>query len=343
MAPKIDRRETVFQTLRFEQPSRCPYYIWIDEGMVAPLVGHFGAEQLVVAPRSAYTFAGSYTALTEIKAAPVKEEGDCFVDDYGVGYRRGSTLHVEKPALNEPSLEGYTFPDLTTDAHFAHLDEWIAVHAERFRIVQLGMLFFERAWGMRNMDEFFVDLHLHPQFVGQLLDGLEGVCHAVIDRLLRDYGERIDAIGVGEDYGGQNRLLISPECWREFIRPRLERLVRHIRQGGKVAYLHSCGHVTPIIPDLIEIGVNMLQPIQPESMDLFDLKRRFGRNICLVGGISTQQLLPYGSPDEIRAHVARCRGDVGAGGGYVLAPAKPILPDVPLENAVALIEAFQEG
>ena len=140
---------------------------------------------------------------------------------------------------------------------------------------------------------------------------------------------------------GQHGLLISPESWRRFIRPRLQRIVRHIRQGGKAAYLHSCGHVTPVIPDLIELGVNMLQPIQPESMDIFDLKRRFGRRICLVGGIGTQELLPYGTPEAIRAQVARCRAEMGAGGGYIMAPAKPILPGVPLENAIVLIEAMR--
>jgi uroporphyrinogen decarboxylase len=98
--------------------------------------------------------------------------------------------------------------------------------------------------------------------------------------------------------------------------------------------------VFEVIPDLIEVGVNILQPIQPEAMDVFEVKRRFGRDLCLMGGISTQQTLPYGTPDQVRAEVRQCLERLGEGGGYVMAPAKPILPGVPIENAIALIETF---
>lgn len=341
MVASLDRRAAVFHTLDFKQPSECPYYIWVDDDVVPLLAEHFAEDQFVAAKGAPTTFAGSYTAMTEITAQLIEDQGECYVDDYGVTFRRGSALHVERPALPEPTLAGYEFPDLTTDRHFADLDGWIDAHIERFRIVQLGMLFFERAWGMRRMDEFFMDMHLHPRFAEDLLDGLETVCHAVIDRLLADYGDRIDAIGVSNDCGTQENLMISPESWRRFLKPGLRRIVSHIRQGSKVAYLHSCGHITPVIPDLIEIGVNMLQPIQPEAMDIFDLKRRFGQQICLVGGIGTQELLPYGKPDQIRAQVARCRAEMGNAGGYIMAPAKAIMPGVPVENAVALIEAMQ--
>lgn len=342
MSINTSRRETVFQALNFTQSSGCPYYIWIDNEMVPPLTEYFGRDQILITERSPNLFAGSYTAMTEISARPVKELGECFIDDFGVMYKRGAALHVERPALPEPTLEGYQFPDLTTDSHFAHLESWINFNVDRFRIVQLGMLFFERTWGMRRMEDFFMDLYINTRFVEDLLNGLEATCHAVIERLISEYGDRIDAIGLSEDYGSQKNLLISPESWRFFIKPRLKRIINHIRQAGKYAYIHSCGHVTPVIPDLIEIGVNMLQPIQPEAMDVFDLKRRFGRHMCLVGGISTQELLPYSTPDKIWLEVKRYRKEMGRNGGFVMAPAKPILPDVPVENAIALIEAFQD-
>jgi uroporphyrinogen decarboxylase len=311
--------------------------------MVPPLAEYFGRDRFVGTAGSVHTFAGSYTALTEITARPVVDKGDYYIDEYGVTYRRGSILHVERPALPQPSLADYKFPDLTTGDHYAHLDEWIDTHTGRFRIVQLGMLFFERTWGMRGLEEFFTDMYLHQDFVEELLNGLEEVCHGVIDHLLSNYGERIDAIGLSDDYGSQSSLLISPESWRHFIKPRIHRLVSHIRRGGKYAYLHSCGHIAPLIPDLVEIGVDMLQPVQPETMDIFELKKRFGSQICLVGGISTQELLPYGTPDRIRDQVKRCREEMGSGGGYIMAPAKPVLPGVPLENAIALIEAMQQN
>jgi uroporphyrinogen decarboxylase len=312
----------------------------VDADMVEPLARHYGADQFIGPPGGAATTAGSYTVLTEIKAQPVSDDGSRFVDEYGVEYRRGAALHVERPALPEPSLSGYRFPDLSTDSHFDGLEEWLVLHAERFRIVQLGMLFFERSWGMRGMENLLMDMHEHPAFVDELMAGLADTCLGVIDRLLRDFGDRIDAIGLSDDYGGQNNLLISPDHWRRFIKPHLRPLYARIRDAEKFVYMHSCGHVIPIIPDLIEVGGNMLQPLQPEAMDVFEVKRRFGRDLCLMGGISTQHTLPLGTPQQVRDEVRECRRRLGEGGGYVMAPAKPILPGVPVENAVALIDSF---
>ncbi len=340
MSGRPTRRAIVHQSLRFEQPEVCPYYIWVDPDMVPPLAEHYGAERFIGPAGGMKSFIGSYTVMREVTARPVVDNGDRFVDEFGVEFRRGSTLHVERPALSEPTLKGYEFPDLTSDAHFEGLGEWLEANADRFRIVQLGMLFFERTWFLRGMENILMDLHLHPLFVEELLEGLEAVCLRVIDRLLRDYGERIDAIGLSEDYGTQKSLLLSPRHWRQFIKPHLARMCDRIHAGGKPVYIHSCGHVMPIIPDLVEVGVNCLQPLQPEAMDIFEIKRRFGRDLCLFGGISTQRTLPAGTAEDVRREVQACLTHMAAGGGYVMAPAKPIMPGVPLENAIALIDAF---
>ena len=333
-------RDVVFETMNLVQPAVCPYYAWIDDAMVAPLAAHFGADQFIGSPGAVRTFAGSYTAMTEIITRPVEKQNGVFEDEYGVIYRRGSIPYVERPALLGPSLDGYTFPDLTTDEHFEHLDAWLDTHANRYRIVQLGMMFFERAWWMRGMENFFMDLHLEPAFCEEMLDGLMDVCLGVIDRLLADYGDRIDAIGMSEDYGTERNLMISPETWRHFIRPRIARAFERIHQGGKHVYLHSCGHITEIIPDLVDLGVDMLQPIQPEAMDIFELKRQFGRDLCFAGGIGTQKTLPFSSVREVRDAVKRCLDVMADGGGYIMAPAKPIMAGVPIENAVALLDSF---
>jgi uroporphyrinogen decarboxylase len=334
------RRDAVYASLRFEQPRHCPYYVWIADEMVPLLADRYGEERFVGAPGTTRTLDSSYTAMVEVGALPVEDRGDRYVDEFGATLRRGAELGLERPALAAPTLAGYSFPDLTSDIHFAHLEPWIQMHADRFRIVQLGMLFFERSWFMRGMQEIMMDLCVHPTFAHELLDGLEAVCAKVIDRLLRDYGDRIDAIGMSEDYGSQKSLLISPRHWREFIKPRLARLVGKIRGAGKQAYIHSCGHVLPIIGDLVEIGVTMLQPLQPEAMDIFEVKRRFGKDLCLMGGISTQHTLHHGTVEDVTREVRNCLKYMAVGGGYVMAPAKPILPGVPVENAVALIDAF---
>jgi uroporphyrinogen decarboxylase len=328
--------------MRFEETKPCPYYAWIDPAMVDALAGIYGSERFLGSAGGLITFDGSFTAMTEVKAQPVHDDGEYFEDEYGAKLRRGSILHLETPALGGPSLDGYTFPDMTTDIHFAHLDAWAQTHASRFRIVQVGKLFWERTWFMRGMQEIMMDFHTNPDFVEALFDGLVEICLGVIDKLLSDYGSRFDAIGFSEDYGTEISLMISPATWRRFIKPHLARLCERVRRGGKRFYLHSCGHVRPLIPDFVEIGVDMLQPLQPEAMDIFEIKRTFGHELCLVGGISTQQTLPFGTPEEVRSEVGKCLEHMATGGGYIMAPAKPILPGVPLENARALIDAFTE-
>jgi len=333
-------RDVVCQTLRFEQPEVCPYYVWVEKEMVPPLAAHYGAERFIDHGDGTCTFDASYTAWRNILALPVAESGDTFVDEFGCRLRRWAAFSVEKPALLEPTLEGYTFPDMASDAHFEGMNAWCDLHADRFRIVQLGILFWERSWLMRGMENICMDLVLNPAFAEALFAGLEEVCTQVIDRLLADYGDRIDAIGFSEDYGTQRGLMISPPHWRRFIKPGLARMVGRIRAAGKKVYLHSCGHIVPLIPELIDVGVDILQPIQPEAMDIFELKRRFGRDICLMGGISTQYTLHSGTPDDVRREVADCLAKMAPGGGYVIAPAKAILPGVPPANALALIDAF---
>ena len=338
-------RDVVLRAMRFEQTETCPYYIWVDADMVDALDEIYGRDRFLGPAGGTHTFDGSYTAMMDLHALPISEEGEYFEDEYGTKLRRGSILHLEAPALAGPSLAGYTFPDLATDVHLAGLDSWAQTHAARFRIFQLGMLFWERTWFMRGMEEIMVDFHEHPGFVEELLDGLAEVCLRVIDRLLGEHGDRIDAIGFSEDYGTETSMLMSPETWRHFIKPRLARMCERIKQGGKYVYLHSCGHVRPIIGDLVEVGVDILQPIQPEAMDIFEIKRTFGRELCLMGGISTQQTLPDGTPEQVQREVAACLEHMAAGGGYIMAPAKPIMACVPMTNARALIDAFlaQDG
>lgn len=327
-------RDLVFQALRFEQPARCPYYIWVDAEMMEPLSRHYGVADVKA------SVICDHQVMREVRSLKEELSANTYRDDFGAVWQRGSADHVIQPALAQPSLQGYSFPDLTTDAHYAGLGEWLDLHHDRFKIVQLGMLFWECTWSMRGMTNIMMDLYDVPGFVDGLLEGLESVCMAVIDRLVRDFGDRIDAIGFSDDMGTQRGLQMSPRTWRRFLKPGQQRMYEKIRSAGKVVYLHSCGDVHQIAGELVDIGVNMLQPIQPEAMDIYALKREYGRHLCFAGGISTQHTLPYGSPEQVRAEVKERIEVMGKGGGYVVAPAKPILPGVPIENAVALIDTI---
>ena len=133
-------------------------------------------------------------------------------------------------------------------------------------------------------------------------------------------------------------MLMSPSQWRRLIKPLLAEIYALAKRHGRYLFHHSCGHITPIIPDFIEIGLDILHPIQPEAMDVYQLKRQFGRDLTFCGGLRTQDLLPRGAPRQIRDEVRKLKRIMGDGGGYILEPGITVQADVPVENLLALIE-----
>ena len=330
-------RDRVLAALRFEESDLCPYYIWIHERMASELSKYYGDEDFQE------TLIRNHSVMWEVPRLNLSREAETSTDLFGSVWQWDPDrlfAFPNRPLLSRPDLDGFIFPDVDSDATFAGMDEWLTRYADRFRLVQIGFMLFERTWALRGFENILVDLHEHPAFVEELLDRLEELCFDILERLITDYGDRIDAVGISDDCGGERGMLIDPAHWRRFLKPRHRRLYERIRKAGLPTYLHTCGDITPIIPDLIDIGLNMLQPIQPEAMDIFDLKRRYGRDLCLVGGVSTQRALSFGSAAEIRREVRSCIEGMAPGGGYIMAPAKSIMPGVPVENAAALIDAM---
>jgi uroporphyrinogen decarboxylase len=159
---------------------------------------------------------------------------------------------------------------------------------------------------------------------------------------------RFVAVGVdggyfGDDYGAQKGLLFSPETWRRLFKPRLARQFAVFREAGLPVLMHSDGEIASILPDLVEIGLTCLNPVQPEVLDHAWLKRTFGRNLAFYGGVSTQTVLPYGTPDEVRAAARECvRALAPHGTGLLLAPSHRMASDIPMANVDALLDVFAE-
>jgi uroporphyrinogen decarboxylase len=151
----------------------------------------------------------------------------------------------------------------------------------------------------------------------------------------------VDIVITGDDVGGQRGLLMSLGMWRQFLKPRLAATVRAVKEArAETAFFyHSDGNVEAVIPDLIEIGVDILNPVQPECMDPAAIKRRFGNELSFWGTVSVQRTRPVGTPDEVRAEVRARIRDVGRNGGLILAPAHVLGPETPWENVVAFFEA----
>jgi uroporphyrinogen decarboxylase len=330
-------RDLVLKALRHEETDFCPYVIWIkDAELKSRLAAFYQVEDI---------FNGIICNHIEfcghIKAALRPLPDGSYQDEFGTLLDIGNIPHVIQPALATPSLSGYTFPNLATDEHFSRVPGYIQKFPDRFRIVQLLELFFERAWNMRGMQEFLMDIVNEPAFVENLLDQLLDIMLDCVEKIGQDHGAEMDAIGWTDDYGGQKNLMISPRSWRKIFKPRLAILCERIHRAGKFVFFHSCGNIEAILPDLIEIGVDILNPIQPETMDIFKLKREYGQDICFFGGLGTQQTLMHGSPREVKSEVAACLQGMRTGGGFVIAPAKDIMSNVPFENALALIDSLR--
>ena len=200
----------------------------------------------------------------------------------------------------------------------------------------MAMGLFERSWLMRGFENVLTDMLLSPTFVDELLDGILDVHLRMMDLIVARIP--IDAYFGGDDWCDQRTVIMGLDLWRRFFKPRLARMIDHCHELGRPYVLHSCGNVSPLIDDLIDIGLDGLESLQAETMNVYKLKRKAAGKLVLIGGMGVQRLIPFGTPEEIRAETKRLINELGRGGGYVLGPSKPLPPETPIANAVAFIE-----
>ena len=214
-------------------------------------------------------------------------------------------------------------------------------NSDKYILAMIYGSHFEKAYFTRGIENFLADMAGFPDFARNLLNRIIEKNMVMLENFL--YAPEIDGVLLGSDWGSQQDLLMSPNVWQDMIRPGEQREYDLVHSYGKDVWVHSCGCVDRIIPSLIEMGLDVLNPVQPEAMDLATLKKNYGDSLTFWGGISTQQVLPFGTPDEVKREVRRVRNLMAQNGGYVLAPSQEIQEDVPAENIVALIEAARES
>ncbi|MCS7191981.1 MAG: hypothetical protein NZ937_03225 [Armatimonadetes bacterium] len=257
------------------------------------------------------------------------------------------------PLANAQSLsdvEGFTFPDPVDDFRFEGLREFAEKVRSEGRAFVLGGIsagMLEMGLWLRGFENFFCDLQENRMLAEAICEKILELKMLYWEKALKLVGDLVDVVQEGDDYGGQQGLLVSPELWREIFKPRLLQLFSSIKRCAPhvAIFFHSCGSIYEIIPDLIEVGVDILNPVQVSAanMDTKKLKREFGD--CLTfwgGGIDTQRILPYGTPEQVREEVKRRIEDLAFGGGFVFATVHNIQADVPPENILAMWEAVQD-
>ena len=349
-------RERILAVLAREQPDRLPRELKLTPPVLEAFQQRTGAtdpaEYFALDARDVYLappaqlpdFSPYYPeGLPKLWNPPGWEVGE-----WGVGVKGCSTyhfVHIERPMRRLTTieeLERYPFPAPTPPARHQHLAGEVRALHERglFAIGFMEWTIFEIAWHMRGMEELFQDLAFNPAFAEYLLDRITTI-RCVQARLQAAAG--VDMLKIGDDMGTQIAMFMSPAMYRRWFKPRhaaVIRAAREIRPNLPVCY-HSDGKCWDIIPDLIEIGVTVLNPVQPECLDLAQVKKHFGDRLVFWGGIGTQTTMPFATPEDLYRTVQQTIGVLGPT-GYLPCPTHVLEPEVPWENILAFLRAVEE-
>ena len=205
----------------------------------------------------------------------------------------------------------------------------------------MQMTIFEVAWYLRGMENLLIDMVCNQEMAEVLLDEITEIRMGMAEKYAR-YG--IDILMLGDDVSSQQDMIMDPGLWRRFLKPRLAKVIASAKAANPdiLIFYHGDGNLQKIIPDLIEIGVEILNPVQPECMDPILIKKLYGDKLTLWGTLGTQTTLPFGTPEEVKQKCKELIETVGKGGGLLLAPTHTIEPEVPWENIQAFIDAAKE-
>ncbi len=333
----ITRKERMRKALRHEQVDRLPTQINYTGGMGQKMAEHFQ-----IAPKELPAFLGNHMIRVDLNSPErLSADGKVKFDWWGVGFdtKEEGYFAAVSPLKENPDLQAYPWPDPDEATLFETAKSVIQEKGQEYFITpNFGFVLFERAWTLRGFEQFFMDMGTDPGYTGELLDRITDIQLKLIHKYL-DLG--IDGAYFGDDYGAQKGLLFSPGMWRTYIKPRLAKMFAPFVERGLPILMHSDGQIQKILPDLVEIGLTALNPVQPEVLDHAWLAENFKGKLAFYGGISTQTVLPNGSPEDVRKAVSACVETLAPDGtGLIIAPSHRMMTDISMDNVTALLEAF---
>src|SRR5680860_429862 len=275
-----------------------------------------------------------------------KEEGIQY-DIWGIGWDQVLTegFHIRhQPLIGSEDLREYVFP--VPDEKL--LSIILTVDPEEkinyFMLFNQGFTLFERSWLLRGFENVLTDFYFREKEINYLLDGITEFNMEMAKKVIKT--GNIDGVYTGDDVGTQRGMIMSPETWRKFFRGRYKKLWGVYKAEGIPVFHHSCGNLIDIIPDLIDIGLDVLSPIQPEAMDPAFLSERFGKQLTFFGGISTQKTLPFGCPEDVRREIIDRIKVLGRHNGYIVSPSHEVTSDCRDDNFKMLLSTlknYREG
>ena len=340
----MNSRERTLMAIAHEQPDRPPVSASYTPEIVQLLRNVYGRPEEDLG----YVMGNDLIKTTVgIELSYHRSDDPVYTCPFGVTFRNvknfaGSYTEIVDGVLrNDPDgekLAAYRLPDPDDAAWYAPVKAAVEKYGmEKFIIGSCQCSIFETAWYLHGMEDTLCDMIADEDYAGALFDKVMQFPHRAGLNLI-DAG--VDMVWLGDDVATQRGMMFSLDLWRKLLKPRYAKIFaayRKKRPDITLAY-HSCGNCEEILDDMIEIGLNVLNPIQPLSMDPVHIKRRYGKHLTLFGAIDVQQLLPFGTPAQIKKAVREAKAVLGEGGGYILSPAHHIQSDTSLENIQAYYE-----
>jgi uroporphyrinogen decarboxylase len=335
----MNRKDIVYAALNHEETRPIPYHIeFTGESLkkMALATGKTAAE--------VEEGIGSYLHYIQYWGWPTElpDKPGYFRDEFGVVWNRSGPEKdigwVEEPLITDIEADDYHFPRPDIPRLRRDIEGLLANRRNRFTFMGFGFCMFERAWSLMGMENVLATMVSSPEALEEFFDRICDFFIQLVDVAL-EYD--LDGIYFGDDWGQQRGLIMGLTHWRRFIKPRMARLYTRVKSRGKFVIQHSCGDCNEILPELIETGLDCYQTFQPEIYDIAEIKRKYGDRLSFWGAVSTQQVLPTFTPEQVQKEIVRVGNILRPGGGFIIAPTHTLLSDIPVENIQAMLEVFQ--
>ena len=336
----MTNRERVIAALRFEQTDRLPYSIGLTEQMYDKVKASPAGLAAWRAANNHITSAGLNSPQTPVAGKP-----GFFRDEFGVVWNKTGADKdigvIDGKLITCPEdLEAYVFPEV--DEAFVRAQcQWLEAREDgNFSVIDIGFSLFERAWTLCSMEDLLCYMVAEPEFVHALFEKITAYNLKKMDIALT---YSFDCCMFGDDWGQQRGLIMGPVHWRRFILPCLRKLYQRAHDAGRWVCQHSCGDISAVLDDVIDAGLNMYQTFQPEIYEPATYKPLLDKRLTIWGGISTQVDLPSKTPARVADITRDTIAVLWRNGGYVAAPTHAVPSDVPVENLLAMLEAFEQA
>lgn len=331
----MSQRKRVLEAINHVTSDIIPHQLDLTDGMKKKLENYYSSGDFL------YTIANNHLVREKYKNHQ-RIDNQSYKDIYGVvwqGSGGGDIGVVKNYLLGDSENSTYSFPKVDNELIIKKCKALVENFPLHFKIFEISLSFFERAWSLRGMEDLLVDMVTDEDKTSKLLDKILEINLEIIETAAKF---EIDCILLGDDWGQQKGLIMGYPLWAKYIKPRLSIMYSGIKKHNLYVGQHSCGDNNELFEDLIEMGLDIYNTFQPEIYNVVDFKRKYGNYITIYGGVSTQSVFASGTPEQVYNETKRIMHILGESGGLIIAPTHQITEDVSVENVEAFLKAVKE-